>query len=69
MAEQGQTTPRGRRSEDAHLEELERLLRRFLTFAADHPLHRFSTGAQTLIIESTPVIEQLDAVRARRLAK
>jgi hypothetical protein len=66
MSEQGQTTERGRRSEDAHLEELERQLRRFLAFAEDHPLHRFSSGAQTLIVESKPVVEQLDHVRARR---
>lgn len=55
-----------RRKEDAHLEELARQLRTFLAYAAQHPLRRFSKGTQTLIIEATPIIAQLDHLRRER---
>jgi hypothetical protein len=59
---ENRATP-ARRNEDAHLRELERQLRAFLDFATAHPLHHFSPGAQKLIVEAVPVVEQLDAIR------
>lgn len=54
----------GRRACDAHRRELERLIKRFLEYAAARPLHHFSDGARALITEARPIIEQLDLLCA-----
>ena len=51
-----------RRACDAHRRELERLVREFLLYADGHPLHHFSAGAQRLIKEARPIVEQLDTL-------
>lgn|GEM_PF-6818434 len=54
----------GRRRADAHRREIERSLRKFLEYAAQHPLHRFAAGTQQFLEEVRPLVEQLDEVEA-----
>lgn len=51
----------GRRACDAHRREIERLVKTFLEYAAQHPLHRFAAGTQRFLEEVRPIVEQMDA--------
>lgn len=56
----------GRRRQDAHRREIERLVREFLLYAEKHPLHRFAAGTRRFLVEVRPLVEQLDAIQRPR---